>query len=579
MPETDSPAVAASRRALETMYACLEAGQSFRLEAGAGAGKTYSLIKALQFLIERNHQSLPKRSQQIACITFTNVAKNEIAARTDRSPLIYCETNHAFCWALISGFQKPLRALVETLPAWKDRIEEAGGGLGTRTIEYSLGHRSIRDDRVSLHHDDVLPLTISLMEHAKFRRMIADRFPIILVDEYQDTDNDWVEAIKVHFLGQPGSPLFGFFGDHWQKIYGDGCGKLEHAAVTEIGKEANFRSVKTVVDCLNRMRPALRQFVEDPDAVGQVHVFHTNDWPGPRQKGAHWASDLPSDAGHATLGRVKTILEQDGWDLSPDHTKILMLTHRLLASEQGYSSLPATFRYNEAFTKKEHPHIAFFVDELEPACDAFAARKFGAMFEALGGSTPLLRSHADKASWNGAMTQLMALRETGTVGQIIDHLHAQRRPRLPDAVEKRERELRAFDKTAGEEMPPALEELEKLREVSYAEIKALRKYLDGHSPFETKHGVKGAEFENVLVVIGRGWNQYNFGEMLELANDQTVPAGKAAMYERNRNLFYVACSRPKRRLALLFTQQLSLGALATLEHWFGADAIRTVPTV
>lgn len=276
--------------------------KSFRLEAGAGAGKTYSLIKALQFLIERNHQSLPKRSQQIACITFTNVAKNEIAARTDRSPLIYCETNHAFCWALISAFQKSLRTLVEALPAWKDRIEEAGGSLGKRAIEYSLGHRSIRDDRVSLHHDDVLPLTISLMEHAKFRRMIADRFPIILVDEYQDTDNDWVEAIKVHFLGQPGTPLFGFFGDHWQKIYGDGCGKLEHAAVTEIGKEANFRSVKTVVDCLNRMRPELRQFVEDPEAVGQVHVFHTNDWPGPRQKGAHWAGDLPSDAGHAALG-------------------------------------------------------------------------------------------------------------------------------------------------------------------------------------------------------------------------------------------------------------------------------------
>ena len=261
MAEIESPAEAASRRALEAMYACLDAGKGFRLEAGAGAGKTYSLIKALQFLIERDGQTLPKRSQQIACITFTNVAKDEIAARTDRSPLIFCETNHAFCWSLISGFQKPLRALVESLPAWKDRIEEAGGNLGSRSIEYSLGYRSIRDDRASLHHDDVLPLTIALMEHSKFRRMITDRFPIILVDEYQDTDNDWVEAIKTHFLGQPEAPLFGFFGDHWQKIYGGGCGKLEHAAVTEIGKEANFRSVRIVVDCLNRMRPELKQFV------------------------------------------------------------------------------------------------------------------------------------------------------------------------------------------------------------------------------------------------------------------------------------------------------------------------------
>lgn len=577
MPDFESPAAAASRRALDAMYACLNEGKSFRLEAGAGAGKTYSLIKALQFLIARDGQALPKHSQQIACITFTNVAKDEIAARTDRSPLIFCETNHAFCWSLISGFQKPLRSLVEALPTWKDRIEETGGSLGKRAIEYSLGHRSIRDDRVSLHHDDVLPLTISLMEHPKFRRMITDRFPIILVDEYQDTDKDWVEAIKIHFLGQPKAPLFGFFGDHWQKIYGGGCGKLEHPAVTEIGKEANFRSVKTVVDCLNRMRPELKQFVEDPTAPGQVRVFHTNDWQGQRQKGGHWGGDLPSDVGHETLVRVQATLEQDGWDLSVDSTKILMLTHRLLASEQGYSSLPATFRYNEAFTKKEHPHIAFFVDELEPACDAFTARKFGVMFEALGGGTPLIRSHADKAAWSAAMTQLLALRENGTVGQIIDHLLAQKRPRLPNAVEKREQELRAFDKSAGEEMPPALEELEKLREVPYAEIKALRKYLDGHSPFETKHGVKGAQFENVLVVIGRGWNQYNFGEMLELAGAQAVPAAKEVAYERNRNLFYVACSRPKTRLALLFTQQLSPQALGTLQNWFGAETISSAP--
>jgi DNA helicase II / ATP-dependent DNA helicase PcrA len=577
MSEIESPAEAASRRALQAMYACLEASRSFRLEAGAGAGKTYSLIKALQFLIERNHQTLLKRSQQIACITFTNVAKNEIAARTDRNPLIFCETNHAFCWSLISGFQKPLRALVEALPAWKDRIEEVGGSLGARAIEYNLGHRSVRDDRVYLHHDDVLPLTISLMEHAKFRYMITDRFPIILVDEYQDTDKNWVEAIKAHFLGKPGSPQFGFFGDHWQKIYGDGCGKLEHVALTAIGKEANFRSVKTVVDCLNRMRPELSQFVENPEAVGQVHVFHTNDWQGQRQKGSHWAGDLPSDAGHKALESVMDKLTQSGWNLSQGHTKILMLTHRLLASEQGYSSLPAIFRFNEAFTKKEHPHIAFFVDELEPACDAFAARKFGAMFEALGGATPLLRKHDDKKSWNSAMAQLIKLREIGNVGQIIDLLHAQRRPRLPEAVEKRERELRDFDRSAAEEMPPQLAELEKLREVPYSEIKALRSYLDGHSPFETKHGVKGAQFENVLVVIGRGWNQYNFGEMLELAGNPAIPAAKEASYERNRNLFYVACSRPKTRLALLFTQFLSQEALTTLEGWFGKDAVVTTP--
>lgn len=577
MSEISSPAEAASQRALESMYACLSGGRSFRLEAGAGAGKTYSLIKALRFLIKQNKELFEKRSQKIACITFTNVAKDEIVARTDRSPIVFCDTNHAFCWSLISSFQKPLRELIETMPEWREKLEEAGGSLGNRSVEYNLGHRSIRDHRVTIHHDDVLSLTISLMEHDKFRKVITERFPIILVDEYQDTDKDWIEAIKRHFLGQIGAPLFGFFGDHWQKIYGGGCGKLEHPSVVEIGKEANFRSDKTIVDALNRMRPELPQFVKDPEAEGQIRVFHTNNWQGERQNGAHWGGDLPLLEGQATLERIKATLQQDGWDFSPERTKILMLTHRLLANQQGYSNIVTAFRYNESFTKKEHEHIAFFVDKLEPACDAFADRRYGAMFEAIGGSAPQLRSHADKANWHNAMTQLLSIRDTGTVGQVVELLRHQRKPRLPDIVEKREQELHDFDRTAGIEMPRILKELEKLKDISYSEIRSLRRYLDGHSPFETKHGVKGAEFENVLIVVGRGWNQYNFGEMLELAKAQMIPAGREESFERNRNLFYVACSRPQKRLAILFTQALSTEALTTLRNWFGADNIIQAP--
>jgi DNA helicase-2/ATP-dependent DNA helicase PcrA len=38
--------------------------------------------------------------------------------------------------------------------------------------------------------------------------------------------------------------------------------------------------------------------------------------------------------------------------------------------------------------------------------------------------------------------------------------------------------------------------------------------LNEPTPFATKHGVKGEEYENVIVVVGRGWNQYNFSDFL-----------------------------------------------------------------
>lgn len=570
MPE--SPAEQASRVALERVYAALNEGRSFRLEAGAGAGKTYSLIKALEFLIAKYAREMPRRGQQIACITYTNVARDEILARIDSHLIIRCDTNHGFCWSLISGFQRQLRQLVAAMPAWAERLAEVDG-IGERAVEYSLGHRSVRDHAVSLHHDDVLPLTISLMEHAKFRRLVAQRFPIILIDEYQDTDADWIAAIKQHFLGVEGAPLFAFFGDHWQKIYGNGCGKLDHPAVEEIDKGANFRSVQTIVDVLNAMRPELPQFVEDPQAPGDVRVFLTNDWVGTRRTGNHWGGDLPTEAAHEALAAVRAELEAASWNITPEHTKILMLTHRVLAAEQGYASLPAAFRYNESFTRKEHPYISWFVDMLEPACAAFAAHRFGEMFEALGTGVPHLRRPTDKQAWSEAMTALLALREHGTVGEVISYLRASRRPRLPDAILDREHELDALDPEADEEVRPALAEIERLKAVNYGEIVALRRYLAGSSPFETKHGVKGAQFENVLVIVGRGWNIYNFNEMLELASAPAIPAARQEAFERNRNLFYVACSRPQHRLAVLFTQKLSPAAISTLEHWFSADRI------
>lgn len=562
----------ASKRALDEVYKSIAQGQSFKLEAGAGAGKTYSLEKALRFLIEREGKLLKRLNRRIACITFTNVARDQIEARTDQSPLIHCDTIHTFCWSIISGFQKDLRTFLPEVDHWAESLDEVGG-VGTRRVEYLLGYRGITDEAISIHHDDVLALKGRLLEYEKFRQILTNRYPIILIDEYQDTDAGWVDAIKEKFLGRSSGPLFGFFGDHWQKIYGNGCGELIHPDLREIGKEANFRSVPVVVACLNRMRPELQQFVVDPKAHGEVRVFHTNRWEGNRMAGPHNGGDLPPEVANIALKAVMERLADSGWDLSASQTKILMLTHRALAAQQGYSTLPSVFRNNDAFTKKEQPHIKFFVDQLEPACCAFAEKRYGQMFAVLSTRKQSLLKVADKKRWAESMNRLLEFRDKGTVGEVVSHLRETHLPRLPDSVEHLEKELETFDREGEEDMPRALAELSELHSVRYKEIISLKNYLEGHSPFETKHGVKGAEFENVLVVLGRGWNRYNFGKMLALAQKTTIPAKDKAMFENNRNLFYVACSRPKKRLALLFTQEISNEAIQTVESWFGADNI------
>lgn len=574
---TKSPAEQAAQEALYRMYACIDEGKSFRLEAGAGAGKTYSLIKALRYLIEKKGVDLSRRRQQVACISYTNIASDEISSKIDRHPAIHSSTIHSFCWSIIKDFQPYLRNELSHINWWSEKLVESGG-IGKRRVGYDeFGHRTTDGPEVSLRHDDVLTLTIKLMEYAKFRILLTTRYPILLIDEYQDTDVIVAQALKTHFLDTDEGLLIGLFGDHWQKIYGTGCGKIEHPALEVIGKESNFRSVPVIVNILNRMRPELPQHVKDPNARGSVSVYHTNDWVGERRTGQHWAGDLPTQVAHEHLAVLKKRLTTEGLDFAPDKTKILMLTHRVLAAEQGYSNLADVFPHNETYIKKENSHIAFFVDTLEPVCTAYENKRFGEMFAVLGGRTPAIHSHTDKVGWARDMNTLLELRSKDTIGAMLNHLKRTNRPRLPDAVEREEQEFEQMKQDPNVEESPSIERLRKLRGVSYREIIALARFIDGHTPFETKHGVKGVEFENVLVVVGRGWNQYNFNQFLEWAGGpDSIPLGKQDAFERNRNLFYVVCSRPKRRLAILFTQELSNKAMTTLANWFGGEAIHSL---
>lgn len=606
-----NPAKQAAQEAWAQLKDCLDKRVSFIFEAGAGAGKTYSLIEALRYLIMQNGTELIRNNQRIACITYTNVATKEIETRTDLHPAIYSSTIHAFCWTLIKDFQPFLRKEIPNISGWPERLTESAKRIvdrvikarseagedvvaieaelqperdkletiGERSVEYSLGHPKADKHSISLGHNDVLVLAAKLFASEKFRRVFASRFPVVFIDEYQDTDKLIFEALKENVIDTDACPLIGFFGDHWQKIYGTGCGRIDIPSLTPIGKRANFRSVPDIVDFLNRMRPELPQAVEDPTAAGNVVVFHTNEWKGTRRTGTHWAGDLPEIEARVYFQAVVKRLSEAGWDFSSGVSKILMLTHNAIASEQGYKQLLDSFEYRDSAIKKEDPHLLFMMDTVEPVCRAFVSKRYGEMSAVFGGQTQVVRSHADKAVWSEHLTSLVKLTESETIGAIIDHIRQGQHFPLPEAVERKERVLEKRASPLNPEDPDDIERLRMMRAVPYKQVVALKHFIEEETPFSTKHGVKGAEFENVLVVFGRGWNQYNFAQFLELAGAATVPANKADAYERNRNLFYVACSRPKKRLALLFTQELTPGALATLSMWFGSAAIQPLPNL
>lgn len=577
-----SPAESASIECIGKVYDAIDANRNFLVEAGAGAGKTYTLIKALKRLIAKYDKEYQKSGKRIACITYTNVAKDEIRSRTDNHPIILADTIHAFAWEVMQGFQKAMRQRMGELgDNWVARIEEAGGVQEQRVI-YSLGYPKITEKEIFLHHNDVIKLFTSLMYDEKFFRIFSNKYPILLIDEYQDTNTALADALVKNFIEPQKGSMIGFFGDHWQKIYGsDSCGLITASEdkLMVVGKQANFRSDKNIVAMLNRMRPELKQHEYDPNSNGDLFVFHTNNWVGERRTGAHWSGDLPEETAHDFLVQTKENLNAKGWNISPYNTKVLMLTNNVLASEQGYQNVAKAFSETEDYIKKSDDYISFLIDVVEMGAEAFENKKYGDMIQAFRINTDRIRKHSDKQIWHDCMMKLNALRQNGTVGEVIDLLKVTNKPKLPKRIEEKEKRFSEIIQTPqaerSEEDQRFFARIEVIRAIPFSEIQNLARYIDDKTLYSTKHGVKGAEFENVIVVLGRGWNHYNWTQFLEFADSANVPADRQDAFERNRNLFYVACSRPKKRLCLLITQKLSQSALRALGNWFG-DVVQEI---
>lgn len=87
---------------------CIDNGKSWAFDAGAGAGKTFSLVKTIEAVIQRNGIEYGKQGQKILCITYTNAAVNEVNSRLKNTPLVTVSTIHDRLWDIIKPYRKLL---------------------------------------------------------------------------------------------------------------------------------------------------------------------------------------------------------------------------------------------------------------------------------------------------------------------------------------------------------------------------------------------------------------------------------------------------------------------------------------
>lgn len=556
------------------VFASLDAGQSFLLDAGAGAGKTYALVEALRHLLEKRRGDLARAGQSIACITFTNVAKNEIAERIGHDPIVSVTTIHDFLWEVMAGHQRALRRAVEKyngqLKANSSRRQdpaELAAALPSVKVTYSDRGTNLLKGR--LHHDDLLGVArIMFADNALLSKLVAAKCPVLFVDEYQDTSRAVIDVLLGSLLpNAKGSIILGFFGDKMQNIYhggehpGVGAIPAEYEELLQpIVKGDNRRCSLAVIALLNKIRTDIEQVPADNNAAGSAVYIQ------------------PGNGGADGLVRAQEFLRNNmRWS---DQAKELYLTHRLIGRKAGYGSLLQAYAdrggfHRDSLVSGEDAIINFLMMGVEPLARAWSAKSQGETLSLLRRSGHSFSSNAGKTAARTALDKLIAARSDATIGDVLRHVRTSSLILMPDELAFRvgggEHDLAELDADGVEREKRERTFFNVLFALPYREIIDYTAFFENHTPFATKHGVKGGEFDDVAVILddaGANWNIYSFAKYLSGEDE----VGNANRWARSRNVFYVCCSRAKSNLAVIDLSPRSAAKDQRVKAWFGEGA-------
>ena len=187
--------------------------KSFFLFAGAGSGKTHSLVILLKKIRDSIGRSFLLQGKKVAVITYTNAATDEITNRLDYSPIFHISTIHSFVWDVIKHYQEDIKRLycayiqkdITDLEQKLDRMKNKASKTYLSNIDklQSLKERLEKSQKIkrfiysptgsnseynALKHAEVIKISAQMIMDCKLlQQIIAQSYPILLIDESQDT--------------------------------------------------------------------------------------------------------------------------------------------------------------------------------------------------------------------------------------------------------------------------------------------------------------------------------------------------------------------------------------------------------
>lgn len=575
----------------ETLEKCILSTprKSFFLFAGAGSGKTYSLV----LLLKKIHNSIGKdlllQGKNVAVITFTNAATDEIINRLDYSPIFHISTIHSFVWDVIKYYQADIKRLYcfyieEDLKALEKKLEETEKKT-TKTYLSNVEKFEYQKERLAkaqiiekfvynpngsnpeynaLKHAEVIKISAQMiLENKMLQRIIAQRYPILLIDESQDTKKELIDTFFEIQRNFADIFTLGLLGDQKQRIYADGKENIEDSI--PVGwekpvKRMNYRCAKRIIQLANNIGKDIDIHAEQrprEDANdGLIRLFVIQQREG-----------LNKDEIEQNVMRIMSEQTQDAkWTTIGTEVKVLTLEHMMAARRFGFSRFFAPLykvsKYQMTFLQGSVSEIEFFTKEVLPIAESIKEDGRVAL-EILKKYSPLLSGQNTEKPYElylkcreEAIKVANLVNENGTIRVVVDEIIKSQLLTVPDVVRQ------AYMLSPSDIEDTVEEELRAWVEVMDLPINMVRSYDDyvnHRSQFDTHQGVKGLEFDRVMVIIDdseiKGF-LFSYDKLFGVKDLSNVDLknkenGKETSIERTQRLFYVTCTRAKNSLAVV----------------------------
>ncbi len=588
----------------DVMDTCLnlEDPKSLFLFAGAGSGKTRALVEAMEMFRLKYGQEFRFSARKVAVITYTNAACDEIKHRIDYDSIFAVSTIHSFAWELIRSYHNDIsewlsHSLKMEINALQEKQQKgrAGKASADRAVQIESKQKRIaRLDTIrhfiynpngenigknSLNHAEVIGIASDfLTDRPLMQRILIRKYPVLLIDESQDTQKDLVNAFFAVQSAYSGEFCLALFGDTMQRIYSDGKIGLEGAIPYDWAKPAitiNHRSPKRIVRLINTIRAGAdgqEQVPREDAPEGFVRLFLVKDDEGINKAAVE--ADVAS--------KMAEITSDDQWTGDNQEIKTLTLEHHMAARRGGFNDffepLYQVSRFKTGLLNGSLSGIPFFSQQVLPLIKSLQTENRFAVTQIVKKYSPLVSADSLKASKSSieeirkadaAVQSLFSLWDGDFDPLLINTLKAVADSGLfaiPDVfalivsrADSAEDESETDDSAETSESNPNIDAWDKALSAPFSQIESYVEYISDRSPFGTHQGIKGLQFPRVMVVLddneARGFMfSYDklFGAKAPTSTDiKNEEVGKETSIDRTRRLFYVTCSRSQSSLAIV----------------------------